>query len=328
MNIRQAKASVFLPDLLARLGRQPSGEKNGELWYHSPLREGDSSPSFKTDPTGRLWFDHGTGEGGDVVKFARLYWQCGLGEALRHLTSLYPGSLFDVPPAVQPTSKSRPVPLFDWQPGKVDAEMRSDVDIRPITSRGLYWYLHHRGIDPQLAKPYVKEMRHQANGSTFYALAFPSDQGGYELRNGVGVTEGKPGFKGVHGPKAISVLHPEKATEGGSITVFEGFFDFLTALAYYGKEAPDTPVIVMNSTAMHAQTADAIRRLQGGRVYLYLDHDATGQEAVEKLSEALTGITVEDRSQLYAAYTDFNEFWMREGKQAKADRGANTAVSP
>lgn len=321
MNIHQAKASVLLPDLLARLGHQPSHEQHGETWYHSPLREGDGTPSFKTDPTGRLWFDHGTGEGGDVVKFARLYWQCTTGDALRHLTSLYPGSLFDNPPTVQPTKVPKPAPLFEWQAASNrNGETRNDIAIRPITSRGLYWYLHHRGIDPRLAKRYVQEMRCQVNGKDFYALAFPSDAGGYELRNGVGVTEGKPGFKGAHGSKAISVLHPEKASPGGSVTVFEGFFDFLTALAYAGKEAPDTPVIVMNSTAMLTQTVAAILRLKVERVYLYLDRDATGREVTETLRAALAGMAVEDRSDLYAAYMDFNEFWMQEGKQRQSNR--------
>lgn len=325
MNIRQAKASVMLPDLLARLGHQPSHEQHGESWYHSPLREGDATPSFKTDRTGKLWFDHGTGEGGDVVKFARLYWQCSTGEALRHLTRLYPGSLFDEPPAVQPARKPRSAPLFEQHTAGSAGETHQAIQILPITSRGLYWYLHHRGIDPKLAKRYVQEIRCEMHGNAFYALAFPSDAGGFELRNGVGVTEGKPGFKGAQGTKAISVLHPEKATPGGSVTVFEGFFDFLSALAYAGKEAPDTPVIVMNSTAMLTQTADAIRRLQAGRVYLYLDRDATGREVTEQLRTALTGIHVEDRSDLYAAYADFNDFWMQEGKQRQTDRGTQPA---
>lgn len=328
MNIHQAKAQVLLPDLLARLGCQPSHEQQGEWWYHSPLREGDATPSFKTDRTGKLWFDHGTGEGGDVVKFARLYWQCSIGEALRHLTQLYPGSLFDEPPAVQPTkAPSSAAPLFEWQATGDHDAAQPQIELRPITSRGLYWYLHHRGIDPKLAKRYVQEMRCPLYGKDFYALAFPSDAGGYELRNGVGVTEGKPGFKGAHGPKAITTLHPEKATPGGSVTVFEGFFDFLSALSWAGKEAPDTPVIVMNSTAMLTPTADAIRRLQAGQVYLYLDHDSTGREATEQLRLALAGIVVEDRSHLYAAYADFNAFWMQEGQQRQMDRRTPTAAA-
>ncbi len=322
MKIEQAKAHITMPDLLARLEFQGE-ERNGELWYHSPLRE-ERTASFKVTRDGRAWYDHGAGEGGDVVKFATRYWECSTSQALRHLSDLYSGSLFDTPPTVQPRARrsaTAPDDLPLFEPQAQGSDKRSDVEIRPITSRGLYWYLHHRGIDPELAKRYVKEIRYTADGNPFYALAFPSDEGGYELRNGVGVSDGGEGFKGMHGPKAISVLHPEKATPGGALSVFEGFFDFLSALAYYGKSEPDTPVIVMNSASMHRQTAEAIRSLGAGRVFFFRDRNPGGVEVAQKVSEALPDIDIEDRSALYAAYSDFNDFWMKEGKQAKAKIG-------
>jgi hypothetical protein len=86
-------------------------------------------------------------------------------------------------------------------------------------------------------------------------------------------------------------------------------------------------VIVMNSTAMLTPTAEAIRRLQAARAYLYLDRDATGREVTEYLRSMLAGMMVEDRSDLYAAYIDFNEFWMQEGKQRQMGRCTPTAAA-
>jgi len=331
MNIAQAKARITISDFLARAGGklgfngQYAYLKGGEYWYHSPLpgRE-DSTPSFKTDRTNRMWFDQGTKQGGGIIELAMLLFNCDERGALRELSQMYHGELFDWmhTPAPQTKGTRQPkqagLPLFAENKQAESATARADIEISPITSKGLYWYLHHRGIDPKLAKRYVQEMRYQADGKTFYTLAFASDAGGYELRNGVGVANGGQGFKGAHGPKAITVLHPEKATSGGAVIAFEGFFDFLTALAYYGKDEPATPVIVMNSAAMTAQTVAAIEHLGVGTAFLYLDRDKTGMEAAQMIRDALPGITMEDRSGLYAGYSDFNAYWMQEGKQARA----------
>lgn len=326
MNIAQAKASITISDFLARLGHPYASFKGGEYWYNSPLpdRE-DDTPSFKTDRTNRLWFDQGTKQGGGIIELAMLMFGCDERGALRELSRLYKGTLFDQVDAPTPqregTRRAKPpgLPLFEQaaHASPDGAQPRTHIETRPITSKGLYWYLHHRGIDPALAKRYVQEMRWRSGDKAFYTLAFASDAGGFELRNGVGVSEGGHGFQGVHGPKAITTLHADKATPGGSVSVFEGFFDFLSALAYYGKSEPATPVIVMNSAAMTEQTVAAIQRLQAGRAHLYLDRDKTGTEAAQAIRAALPGVTVEDRSSLYAEYADFNDYWMQKGRKAK-----------
>ncbi len=48
MNSSQAKC-IPIPEYLAREGFQPARTRQGgrELWYHSPVRDGDEHPSFK-----------------------------------------------------------------------------------------------------------------------------------------------------------------------------------------------------------------------------------------------------------------------------------------
>lgn len=50
MNIEQAK-HIPIASYLSREGYQPKRVRHGgtELWYHSPLRKGDDTPSFKVD---------------------------------------------------------------------------------------------------------------------------------------------------------------------------------------------------------------------------------------------------------------------------------------
>lgn len=328
MNIAQAKERITISDFLEIMGYPHAFERHGEHWYCSPLPgRNESTPSFKTDRTNTKWFDQGTGEGGMIIELAMRMFDCDERGALSELTRLYQNaSAQHVRHSEHRSVTSEKEVSTSAHNQENESEERRNVEISPITSRGLYWYLHHRGIDPKIAKRYVKEIHYEANGKEFYALAFPSDQGGYELRNGVGVTEGKPGFKGVHGPKAITVLHTEKAVPGGTVSVFEGFFDFLSALSYYGKDEPSAPVIVMNSTAMHEQTAVAIRQLQAGKAYLYLDRDHTGKETAAHLRAALPGVLVEDQSHLYDSSTDFNEFWMKEGKRTKEKNQAKVVA--
>src|SRR5262245_3692705 len=96
MNIRQAKARIPIADFLARIGHQPAYVRNGESWYHSPLpgRE-DKTPSFKTNRTGKLWFDQATKEGGTIIELVMKMFDCDEKGALAQLARLYENDPFD-----------------------------------------------------------------------------------------------------------------------------------------------------------------------------------------------------------------------------------------
>ena len=58
MRAKEARL-VSIGAFLKSEGFNPTAIKNNtkELWYHSPLRSGDSSPSFKVNVNKNLWFD-------------------------------------------------------------------------------------------------------------------------------------------------------------------------------------------------------------------------------------------------------------------------------
>ena len=58
-----------LEDLLARLGHTPMRRKGAEFWYKSPYRD-ERTASFKVDTAKGLWYDFGTGKGGDIFTLA------------------------------------------------------------------------------------------------------------------------------------------------------------------------------------------------------------------------------------------------------------------
>jgi 5S rRNA maturation endonuclease (ribonuclease M5) len=187
--------------------------------------------------------------------------------------------------------------------------------IQPLQNRALTEYLRQRGISVLTARPYVLEIYYTRKEKNYFALAFLNESDGYELRN--------PYFKGVYGTKDITLIDKKNllAKRKGqprtlAVTVFEGFFDFLSALTHYGVDIT-TPVIVLNSVAMKDRVIETIREAGVGKVYLYLDRDKSGRELTAHFKRQLHDITLVDNSTLYADYKDFNEFLVAQSHQKK-----------
>jgi hypothetical protein len=96
MNIAQAK-SIPLEHYLDRQGHRPAHARQGgrELWYRSPIRADDDTPSFKVDTQKNVWFDHGLAKGGTIIDLVTEVCACNVRDALRHLegTGLYSPAL-------------------------------------------------------------------------------------------------------------------------------------------------------------------------------------------------------------------------------------------
>jgi hypothetical protein len=71
--------------------------------------------------------------------------------------------------------------------------------IQSLQNQTLLEYLKRRGITKQTASPYVKEIYYQIaktnSKKRYFALAFPNDSSGHELRN--------PYFKGKYWEKSL-----------------------------------------------------------------------------------------------------------------------------
>jgi DNA primase len=309
MRMKEAK-EVAIPDLLALLGHYPDEKRSrpgGEQWYASPLRD-ETTPSFKVSRDGRLWYDHGIGQGGTIIELLMARFDTDESGALRALEQL-----LNVPAPQQQSvafTAGSEATAAEPEPIIITA-------LQPVTHPELKRYLRERGIPPDAALPYLAEMHYQRGEKPYFTLAFANRTGGYELRNAY--------FKGVHGHKDITLLRPDG--EGGttddrpltapSVAVFEGFMDFLSAVVITGR-APRMPVIVMNSTALKERTLDAIYKLGVQTVYLYLDRDAAGQRLTAEIQAALPDLLVQDRSVIYAGYTDLNDFHRATVKQETA----------
>ena len=86
MRADQAK-TIPIDKYLEHLGHKPANVRSGgrELFYHSPIREGDSTPSFKVDTVINKWFDHGISRGGNTLDLVIELSRCSVRDALQIL---------------------------------------------------------------------------------------------------------------------------------------------------------------------------------------------------------------------------------------------------
>ena len=164
-------------------------------------------------------------------------------------------------------------------------------------------YLHKRRIPLALASKFCKEIDYELYGKKYYSIGFKNNVGGYELRN--------EKFKGSSSPKDITLIE----NQAEKITVFEGFFNFLSYQAIHQKqEQPKTNFLILNSTSFFEKSLPLMQSYAS--VHLYLDCNTTGQKCIQK-ALAIDKEKFKDERQLYSNYKDLNDWIMHIGQTQK-----------
>jgi len=73
-------------DYLSKLGYQPSKIKNFDYWYLSTLRH-EKTASLKVNKKLNCWYDHGIGNGGNLIDFAILFHNFTVGDFLQKINN-------------------------------------------------------------------------------------------------------------------------------------------------------------------------------------------------------------------------------------------------
>lgn len=291
MNIEQAKA-IPLADILTLLRREPTYQRGHRLRYFSPLRD-EKTPSFDVDTRQNLWYDHGEGIGGDGISLVCAYLKSTreahtVSDALRWIKNMAGNDYVMPPPNVY--EHVRPEPSL---------VLKSD---KPIQHLGLVHYLKKRGVPLELAKRHLREIhvRNKDTGKGFFALGFPNEDGGFELRN--------PFFKGSLAPKAISFIRGSRP-KPQSIHVFEGFMDCLSAMTL----APDWQLagdaIVLNSLSCLKQIVPYAQNYGYRLAFTWMDNDKAGEKATATLGDFFkteAGLLHKPMNALYVPHKDVN----------------------
>lgn len=273
-------------DYLSSLGFRAAKVTRNDYWYLSPFRK-ETTPSFKVNRNLNRWYDFGEGKGGNLVDFGIKYHNCSVSELLKKIDS-----------------------NFSFQQQNIQLNQKDDeakkikvIDERGISSLVLIRYLHRRRIPLDIATKFCKEIDYELYGRNYYAIGFKNNAGGYELRN--------EKFKASSSPKDITLIE----SNAEKLTVFEGFFNFLSYLAIHHKqEQPATNFLVLNSTSFFEKSLPLMQSHKS--VHLYLDCDTTGQKCMQK-ALAIDKDKFKDERNLYKNYKDLNDWMLHIGKTQK-----------
>ncbi|WP_298737651.1 toprim domain-containing protein [uncultured Chitinophaga sp.] len=284
---------IDLVEYLASLGYQPQKVRNQDYWYLSPLRD-ETEASFKVNRRLNVWFDQGTGKGGDLIDFGTLYFNCSVSDLLQRLSQYQPGPALSFHP--HPGSGDRRQGAASFAGEKKDTPDNKIVvlDTRPLAEQSLLNYLQKRSIPHEIANRFCGEVDFLLYGKQHTVIGFQNKAGGYELRNEY--------FKGSSSPKDITFI--DNRTE--QIAVFEGFFSFLSFQTINSnQQAPMTNCLVLNSLSFFEKCRPLMEQYK--QVHLILDRDNAGMTRTRQALEWDRNKYI-DRSDFYHGHKDLNDW--------------------
>lgn len=278
--------SIPILNVCQALGLTREKESGGNTYFKSPRVPDQRTGSLSVSPSKGLWNDYATGEAGDAIRLVEYVRAVGFHEAMEWIERQF--SSFSQKSSTQARSNGR---------SSHDVAATQGIQVieaKPLYSYPLKKYLEGRCIPVDVAATYVREVRYRNAGKEFYAIGFPNDAGGYELRSGT--------FKGASAPKEVSFIHGSRQPSE-ALTIFEGFIDFLSALVYFKLARPNFDTVVLNSAAMVNHVLPLLGKYQA--IQCYLDHDQAGQTILQKIQAAHSRVV--DRSTIYQSSKDFND---------------------
>ena len=244
----------------------------------SPFRK-ETKASFKVDANLNLWYDYGLGVGGNIIDLCMKINNTNVSGALKILSNLKIDNDF-----------------FSFQQQKTYKQDSITIKhTQKLQNKALIQYLHSRNIPTLTASKYLTETYYKIENKQYFALSFKNDKNGYELRNKY--------FKGATSPKYYTTI---KGTDNtGILNIFEGFFDFISALVYFKNDYPKNDTLVLNSVALAKETIEIIKKYN--TLVLFLDNDIAGNKTVnfykEHHKKAINRTKI-----IYPKYKDFNQF--------------------
>ena len=276
MNIDDIR-KISLVEFLNQLGYQPTGRDSKGLWFYAPYRS-ERKPSFHVNPNRQVWFDFGTGAGGDIFSLA--------GEMSGETDFLRQADYIAEKMRLPVAKPYKPTPF-------VEEPTFENVEVSRLESHVLLRYLADRGIPKEIAQRYCVQVDYELHGKRYYAVGFRNNANGYELRN--------PFFKGSYPPKHITII----ANGNARCNVFEGFIDFLSAECLGYNDGFDT--VVLNSVSNLQKAIPALGDYTV--IQCYLDNDTAGRAALARHQREF-GNKVTDKSALYPNHKDLNDYLM------------------
>lgn len=276
MNCEKIKNRVSIKSVLESFNLFPVKENSKTAFYFALDRE-EKVPSLSVDFVKNKAFDFGTGKIYDVISIVQQVKQCSVPEALQYLKTL--------------DFSER---LFDSKPEKIWQAISYEITkITNIKHPALVEYLNYRKVTEQ--NHLVKEVHYRLKWKNFFGIGFKNDSGGFEVRNKYS--------KICLGRKDITLIE-NKNNKNNEVSIFEGFFDYLT-FRKLEKEDSNSDCLILNSTSMLFKAQGRLKEYD--KISLFLDNDSNGKNTKEIIKKEYEN--VEDCSLLYNDFKDLNEWF-------------------
>ena len=281
MDCSQAK-QIRIDEFLAQLGYSPAKVSTRRITYRSMLAQsGDRSPSFQVSVDGHAYHDWSTGFCGNIIDLAmRILGTTSVSTALAYIDEVMGHPTIVTPP--------KSFSFRQREQSAIDI-----LSVEHLSAPALLHYAWVRGISSDVIKAYCSEVHYRINGGReYYSIGWANASGGWELRNAYSKLSTTP--------KDITVVND---LCGCTMLLFEGFFDFLSAVRLRWFRPNSMNAVVLNSTALLDR---AIHVLQdASRIICLLDNDDSGRRTTERIMQACS--QAEDHSHLYSRYNDVND---------------------
>ena len=337
MRAKEAR-HISIIDYLSSQALYPLKKRDheNEYWYSSPLRKGDSTPSFKVDRRKNLWFDFGLSQGWNALDLVLLHQNINVKQALSFLegSTLTPcHTHFWETKNHQKTQNHSQMSFLKKDPVQASYSQVTDtrsnenqkkmagekeknnpfeiINLWILIHPALFQFLKKRSIDKEIAQHYLQEVHYRPKETkkSYFALAWSCGDG-YEVRN--------PYFKGFlwMNKSFIKINFKTKQEKDNqqTLSIFEGFMDFLSFLTYYDKKSFSSSVIILNSINLRKKALKEIEKHTFSKIYLFLDNDPSGKETTHFFQTKITSTPLVDKSYLYEKYNDFNEMIIKDSQ--------------
>ena len=303
---KQELMSISIVEILAYYGKSLARTKTG--MYYSPFRD-EKTPSFHIDEAANTWYDFGTHEGGGLIDFVCKITGCQRKEAYDWLASIRHMIPEDVHAEVIKRAAST-------SESKVIIEQVNDK----FAKKALIEYAQSRCISKEILDRYCDEVTYSVSsklGSSFFAIGFKNNSGGYVLRSKVAK---------ICSSSDVTTLGPDgnltMEVNSKKVAVFEGFIDFLSLLSYNEKQEPGHDCCILNSVS---NLEKALPWIVGHtNIMIFADNDNAGRDTYQRItdyvSDSAEEVCIYDMAELYKGHKDLNDKLVDEMNETKPSK--------
>lgn len=303
---KQELMSISIVEILAYYGKSLARTKTG--MYYSPFRD-EKTPSFHIDEAANTWYDFGTHEGGGLIDFVCKITGCQRKEAYDWLASIR----HMIPEEVHTEVIKRAASVGE---SKVIIEKVNEQFSKPA----LVEYAQSRCISREILDRYCDEVTYSVSskpGSSFFAIGFKNNSGGYVLRSKVAK---------ICSSSDVTTLGPDgnltMEVNSKKVAVFEGFIDFLSLLSYNEKQEPGHDCCILNSVS---NLEKALPWIAGHtNIMIFADNDNAGRDTYQRIrdyvSDSAEEVCIYDMAELYKGHKDLNDKLVDEMNETKPSK--------